>query len=406
MGGNESPFAQGKQGGRPRFKGMNVQSQIALLLLFSFGLSMPAMGQEEGKSGSLLQRILDNVRGVDDDPAAPKFINYPTLAFSPETNWEFGVSSLYVYSANRDLSNRLSELKAFTFYTLENQYGIWLDHALYSDQNKWFLYGRARYQSFPMFYYGVGRDSPSEDPTLIDGEYILLRERVLRETWPSMYVGLELDYQALNRVEYESGEELLPGLAVPSVGALGSTNVGIGLGVLYDNIHNAMNPREGLYSEWAFLKYSEDTGSDFSFTSYIVDNRIYRPIKENSVLAAQLYGQFTAGNPPFNMLSLLGGESLMRGYYLGRYRDKNMIAGQIEYRILPFSFSKSWGASVFLSAGQVFGDDHGFQWRQFLPTGGAGVRYLLFPEKDIYTRIDVAFTQEGSGIYIFIGEAF
>ena len=41
-----------------------------------------------------------------------------------------------------------------------------------------------------------------------------------------------------------------------------------------------------------------------------------------------------------------------------------------------------------------------------LPAGGAGIRYLLFPEKDIYTRVDVAFTQEGNGIYIFIGEAF
>lgn len=385
---------------------MKGLSQIALLLLVSFGLSMPAMGQEEGESGSLFQRILDNVRGVDDDPAAPKFINYPTLAFSPETNWEFGVSSLYVYSAKRDLSNRLSEIKVFTFYTLENQYGIWLDHALYTDKNKWFFYGRARYQSFPLFYYGIGRDSPSDVQSVIDGEYILFRERVLRETLPSLYFGLELDFQRLNRVEYEGIGEASPEAGRPSVGALGSTNMGVGLGLLYDNIHNAMNPRHGLYSEWAFLKYGAQTGSDFDFTSYIVDNRIYQPVQENNVLAAQLYGQFTSGNPPFNMLSLMGGESLMRGYYLGRYRDRNLIAAQVEYRILPFSFSKSLGASVFLAAGQVFGDEHTFQWNQFLPTGGAGIRYLLFPEKDIYTRVDVAFTPEGHGIYIFIGEAF
>jgi len=41
-----------------------------------------------------------------------------------------------------------------------------------------------------------------------------------------------------------------------------------------------------------------------------------------------------------------------------------------------------------------------------LPTGGAGLRFLLFPEKDIYTRIDYALTKEGSGFYFFIGEAF
>jgi hypothetical protein len=61
---------------------------------------------------------------------------------------------------------------------------------------------------------------------------------------------------------------------------------------------------------------------------------------------------------------------------------------------------------VFLAAGQVYGDDYGFEWDAFLPTGGAGVRYLIFPDKDIYTRIDVSYTREGSGVYFFIGEAF
>jgi hypothetical protein len=355
------------------------------------------------QSDNLVKRYLNNVLNESGDPSAPKLINYPTVAYAPETSWELGVSSLYVYSANRDLSNRLSEVKAFTFYTLENQYGFWLDHALYTDENKWFFYGRARYQSFPLFYYGIGRETPSEHIALIDGEYTLFRERLLRETLPSLYFGLELDYQGLNRVNYIDTET---DFELPEVGAMGSNNLGIGLGLLYNNIHNAMNPREGLYSEWAFMNYNTAAGSDYNMTTYVIDNRIYRPVKENTVFAAQLYGQFTSGNAPFNMLALMGGESLMRGYYLGRYRDKNLVAGQVEYRILPFEFSERWGASVFLAAGQVYGDEYGFNWDQFLPTGGAGIRYLIFPEKDIYTRIDVSFTEEGRGVYFFIGEAF
>jgi hypothetical protein len=355
------------------------------------------------QSNNLIKRYLNSVMSESKDPSAPKLINYPTIAYAPETSWELGVSSLYVYSANRDLSNRLSEIKAFTFYTLENQYGFWLDHAIYTDQNKWFFYGRARYQSFPLFYYGIGRETPSEHIALIDGEYTLFRERLLRETLPSLYFGLELDYQGLTRVNYINTET---DFEFPEVGAIGSNNLGIGLGLLYNNIHNAMNPREGLYSEWAFMNYNTALGSDYNMTTYVIDNRIYQPVKENTVFAAQLYGQFTSGNAPFNMLALMGGESLMRGYYLGRYRDKNLLAGQVEYRILPFEFSERWGASVFLAAGQVYGDDYGFNWDQFLPTGGAGIRYLIFPEKDIYTRIDLSFTEEGRGVYFFIGEAF
>ena len=366
-------------------------------------LSLLSVQGVVAQSDNLVKRYLNNVLSESGDPSAPKLINYPTVAYAPETSWELGVSSLYVYSANKDLSNRLSEIKAFTFYTLENQYGFWLDHALYTDENKWFFYGRARYQSFPLFYYGIGRETPSEHIALIDGEYILFRERLLRETLPSLYFGLELDYQGLNRVNYIDTET---DFELPEVGAMGSNNLGIGLGLLYNNIHNAMNPREGLYSEWAFMNYNTAAGSDYNMTTYVIDNRLYRPVKENTVFAAQLYGQFTSGNAPFNMLALMGGESLMRGYYLGRYRDKNLVAGQVEYRILPFEFSKRWGASVFLAAGQVYGDEYGFNWDQFLPTGGAGIRYLIFPEKDIYTRIDVSFTEEGRGVYFFIGEAF
>jgi len=373
-------------------------SALLLFTLLCFGQTTNT--ETGGRYFSYFDRLLnDTLR----DPAQPKLINYPTIAYSPETRWEFGVSSLYIYSAQNDISNRLSELKAFTFYTLENQYGLWLDHAVYTDENLWFIYGKVRYQSFPLFYYGVGPDSPKEYTALIDGNYTLVKERFLRAVVPSLYVGLELDYQRLGNVSYAN---TAANFEAPEIGANGSTNLGLGLGVLYDNIHNAMNPREGVYSEWAFLNYSNVFGSDFNFTSYVTDNRVYRPMGKNGVLAAQVYGQFTAGEAPFNMLALMGGESLMRGYYLGRYRDQNLVAAQLEYRILPFSGSKKWGASAFLAAGQVYGTQNIFAWDAMLPTAGAGLRYLIFPEKDIYTRIDLAFTREGSGVYFFIGEAF
>lgn len=373
-------------------------SALLLFTLLCFGQTTNT--ETGGRYFSYFDQLLnDTLR----DPAQPKLINYPTIAYSPETRWEFGVSSLYIYSAQNDISNRLSELKAFTFYTLENQYGLWLDHAVYTDENLWFIYGKVRYQSFPLFYYGVGPDSPKEYTALIDGNYTLVKERFLRAVVPSLYVGLELDYQRLGNVSYAN---TAANFEAPEIGANGSTNLGLGLGVLYDNIHNAMNPREGVYSEWAFLNYSNVFGSDFNFTSYVTDNRVYRPMGKNGVLAAQVYGQFTAGEAPFNMLALMGGESLMRGYYLGRYRDQNLVAAQLEYRILPFSGSKKWGASAFLAAGQVYGTQNTFAWDAMLPTAGAGLRYLIFPEKDIYTRIDLAFTREGSGVYFFIGEAF
>ena len=376
---------------------MNKKFIFLLLISFCQGIK----SQKSTNQNPFLKyvnRIINDTNNL----SSPKLMNYPTLAFSPETNWEIGLSSLYIYSANRDLKNRLSEVKAFTFYTLEKQYGIWLDHALYSDQNKWFLLGKARFQSFPLLYHGIGVNTPKEHIARIDGNFTYFKERILREIIPNLYTGLEFDIQILNKVSYQNTTNFF----VKPNGGNGSTNVGLGWGLIYNNIHNILNPRKGIFSEWGFISYSSYLGSDYQLSSYLIDNRFYLPIKKNNVLAFQLQGQFSNGNAPFNLLSLMGGESLMRGYYLGRYRDNHMIASQIEYRILPFSFSKRWGASMFFAAGEVFSSLDKFEIKNLLPTAGAGLRFLLFPEKDIYTRLDFAFTEEGSGVYFFIGEAF
>ena len=98
----------------------------------------------------------------------------------------------------------------------------------------------------------------------------------------------------------------------------------------------------------------------------------------------------------------------MRGYYSGRFRDRNQLATQVEYRMLPlpFNFTKRWGAAVFGGTGTVFNSFNTFSTKNFVWSGGAGLRFLIFPKKDIFTRLDVAFTKEGKGFYIFIGEAF
>jgi hypothetical protein len=73
---------------------------------------------------------------------------------------------------------------------------------------------------------------------------------------------------------------------------------------------------------------------------------------------------------------------------------------------LPLGFSKRIGAAVFGGLGTVFPDFQKASIHKVVWSAGAGLRFLLFPKKDIYTRFDLAYTQEGSGIYLFIGEAF
>ncbi|MFT5336158.1 MAG: hypothetical protein ACI9YL_000150 [Luteibaculaceae bacterium] len=75
-----------------------------------------------------------------------------------------------------------------------------------------------------------------------------------------------------------------------------------------------------------------------------------------------------------------------------------MVSFQMEYRWLPFSFSKRIGGTLFAGVGSV---SPTFQFNKKLWTTGMGLRTLIFPKRDIYTRIDVGLNSEGYGIYIF-----
>ena len=356
---------------------------------------------------NFIKRYIDNIVNNKSDLSEPQLLVYPTLAFAPETSWEIGLSSLYVYFAKRDTTNRLSEINAFTFFTLENQYGFWFDHAIYSDQNRWFFLGRARIQSFPIFYHGIGVDTPKDYIARVEANQILIKERVLRKLKNDIYLGLEFDYQRLGGTDFVLADIDNVNFELP-LGHDGSNNIGIGLGLIQDNRHNVLNVRKGLFSELAFLHYNPAWGSTYKFTSVLSDTRVYKPMGKNNVLAVQLLGQFNFGDIPFNQLALMGGESIMRGYYYGRYRDRNQLAAQVEYRFLPipFKFTDRLGFAVFAGAGSVFDQVDNLNISNFVVSGGAGLRFLLFPKKDIWTRVDYAVTKESTGIYIFIGESF
>jgi hypothetical protein len=350
-----------------------------------------------------VKRYINKLINDTTDIREPQFLAYPTLAFAPETSWEVGLSTLFVYYANKDTTNRLSEINGFTFYTFRGQYGASLEHALYTHQNRWSFIGKSKIQNFPLLYFGIGPNTPETHEALVEARLLNIKERALKRVVKNIFAGVEIDFQRLAKVEFVPHGSAT---VTKPLGHEGSANLGLGAGILYDDRHNVLNVRKGAFAELALLHYNTAWGSDFSFTSILSDNRLYKPIDSRNVLALQAYGQFTIGQPPFNQLSLLGGESLMRGYYTGRFRDKNQLAAQAEFRMLPMGFTKRWGAVVFGATGTVFNHFRNLSLNNFVLASGGGLRFLLFPKKDIFSRLDFAVTREGTGIYIFIGEAF
>ena len=340
----------------------------------------------------------------EDSSGKSNYIIYPTLAYTPETKTEIGLVNLYLFYANQNNKNRLSEINTFSFYTAEKQYGVLLDHAIYGDGDKWFFLGRGKFQYFPMKYYGIGINTPEEGYDLVSNTNIQLRERVLRKIKGNFFIGAEFDFQKIYNVEFSVSNPV--DYDYPT-GYNGSSNIGFGMGLVFDNRKNVMNVRKGLFAELAFLNYSKSVGSSNSFVSTQFDFRYFREgFNPKDVLALQGSALFNNGDVPFNQMAMIGGESMMRGYYLGRFRDKNLFTSQAEYRFLPFGFSKRLGAAAFISTATVAPSAKSLFSSSFKMAGGVGARYLIFKSKDIFVRFDLGFTREGKGYYFYIGEAF
>lgn len=354
------------------------------------------------KSSSFIKKLIVNTFTDTIPPGNTSFRIYPTLAFAPETSFELGASTLLLFKAKNDTNNRLSELQAFSFVTLKGQYGLWVENALYGHNDNWFFLGKLRFQRFPLLYFGNGPHADGNEESKVDANYFLLRQRVLKKIAPDFFAGGELDIQSLFNTSYTTVQGNLP---VPE-GIRGTTNTGAGASIVYDNRHNVLNVRKGFFAELAWLNYGGIINGPYRFNTINSDIRGYHQLKANTVFAWQVAGSTINGNAPFNMKSLLGGENMLRGYYYGRYRDNTLLAAQAEYRILPFSFSRRWGAAVFAGAGSVAASVSELQLRQTKIAAGAGVRYLLFVKKDIYLRFDVGVTKEGVNFYLFTGEAF
>ena len=89
----------------------------------------------------------------------------------------------------------------------------------------------------------------------------------------------------------------------------------------------------------------------------------------------------------------------MRGYFEGRYRDKNAMVYQAEWR---FPVYKKLNMVLFGSSGQVANNLSGFHLRDFRYAGGLGFRYKLNSE-GLNLRIDLAFGDQ-SAFYFGLNE--
>jgi hypothetical protein len=143
----------------------------------------------------------------------------------------------------------------------------------------------------------------------------------------------------------------------------------------------------------------------------LLDLRHYIPFPYHSenIIALWSYNWVTlAGNPPYLDLPSTGWDTYGntgRGYIQGRFRSKNMIYLEAEYR---FKISKSglFGGVIFVNA-QSFSEWPSNTFQSIAPAAGLGIRTKFNKYSRTNIAIDYGFGQGGSqGIFVNLGEVF
>ena len=278
---------------------------------------------------------------------------------------------------------RPSNIKSALTYTQRKQVILSFIPELYFKNEEIFLAGFYTYYKYPDKFWGIGNNAPDAAEEDYTPDYLRTFTNILKRVKPGLYVGLRYQFEYISLKKTEASG-VLARKTIP--GSENGSASGLGMMFTYDTRNNIYFPTSGHFHQVYAVYFGDALGSDYKFNLYNFDIRGYYAIAPQHVLAFQSLNTVIVGEPPFQMMALLGGSYWMRGYYFGRYRDKNMLTFQAEYR---FPLFWRFGGVAFGGAGDVASDVKKFHAADFKLTAGFGLRFMFDRQERINARLDV-----------------
>ena len=341
----------------------------------------------------------------------------PAVGYSQQTGGLVEVAADVSFRA--PLANMSTVLGAL-IYTAHEQVIFTATSSLWLAGNRWSLLGDWRLMHYPQSTYGLGmHTSTTEQVVTMDYNYLRVYQSVLRRLAPNLYAGLGVQLDDHWNIVSRNGERQVRTISHYRNGVRGrSLSVGPALSVLYDSRTNAINPQRGAYLSAVFRPNRRALGSDTNFESLLLEGRAYlHPSRRSAnVLAFWSYNALTlGGTPPFLDLPSTGWDmysNLGRGYIQGRFRGKNLLYLESEYRF-GITRNRLLGGVVFANAqavsedAQIPNETISKRFDKVAPAVGAGLRLNLNKVSRTNLAIDYARGIQGSSSLSFnVGEVF
>jgi len=390
-----------------------------LLLVYADCLYSKAIAIDRFSADKLLENDTVKLQGVDTtsfkykldkfNNTMEKIVKYsplPVISYSTETDWLLGLTKINSFrigaKSQTDITIQPSTITALAYFTLKNQYKFALTAKLMFDDNKYKSFTEILFINFPEYYFGIGNETIQSDSCLVVTKNFSFTQSFSYQLTKHWYIGAKYIFKNYSKVD-TVGSDNNCNLDISDLSTNEGVQSGFGFQIAHERRDNRFNAKRGSYAYFEYLNYGELIGSDFTYSSIILEYRKYITPLKWLTLAGQIYTEGKFGNVPIQSLALMGGDNMMRGIYNGRFRDHTMITSQFEARIPLF-----WiiGGVVFTGLGEVapkYGDYNlqGIKW-----TYGAGLRLMVDQSTRVNMRFDMGFFDGNSLFFFTFSEAF
>jgi hypothetical protein len=383
-----------------------MKKYITLLFIVLLSTCQPLFAQESFARKFFRKMYLDK-----DSTKKSNFVVVPALASSPETGFEFGGASLFSFYTDtvRHSITRVSNIYGYASLTTKGQEKVSLNASYWEPQNTWHYTANISFYNFPFDFYGIGNNTKKANEELIDEKrtrVIVTAQRLIAKYF---YAGFNAGGFKYYYYSGTQNQNVMfkndPAIQNQS----GGSNLTAGPVLTFDSRNNNTYTTKGIIIN-TYLNLTQGVYSNSGYAGgfFNLDYSQFFLLQKKLVLGLDIKEQsLIGGASPFYLLPQLGNDALMRGYYTGRYRDRNLIAGQTELR---YRFSERFGVVGFLGTGEVA--NNAFSASQLKPNYGGGLRYFFDIEKGLSIRADYGFGEKPAGesreqgFYIALGEAF
>lgn len=321
------------------------------------------------------------------------------MAYTPETSVLLGAGTTYLFDLNNDTKLKSSHSNLLFIFSFDKQ-NMFINTSEFVLSRDYFLKYKLGYFYFPSKFYGIGNNTLKTDEENFTLNEFLFGLGFYRSIFDSLSLGLSFEFESTNILDIDSDGLIY---TTNPIGKNGGKIFGIGPSLILDTRDHQFFPKKGNYFQADLLWFLKNLKSDYEYSELTLDLRKYFNVYKEDVFAIQLYGQILNGNIPFYRLAKLADRNTLRGIYIGKYRDSNLLSLQLEHRKM---FTQRFGAVVFCGLGKV-SDNAGELFKSSYKTSiGTGSRIALNKKNKINLRTDIAYGDDEISFYISYMEAF